>query len=95
MTKVATGPAALLAHSAKKMKNAAMSGNVEAMLDPFSEEYDPEAAAKAAMENQDQLIFAEFVFMMRAGLLRRFLHADWQERAEDMRKLREVGVTSH
>jgi hypothetical protein len=79
------GPAQLLQASAKKMMP-----QKDSNLDPDSEDYDPEAAALAMLENRDQLIFAEFVFMMRAGLLRKFLKDDWQERAEDMRKLREV-----
>eukprot|EP01043_Picozoa_sp_COSAG02_P033959 COSAG02_NODE_2347_length_9092_cov_4.284666_4_plen_621_part_00 len=46
------------------------------------------------MMDEDDLSFAEYVFMMRAGLLTKFLPGDWQERAEDMRKLREAFDTA-
>ena len=41
-------------------------------------------------DEEIELFFAEFVFMMRAGMLKQFLPGDWRERAEDMRKLREA-----
>ena len=81
-SKIALAPVDLLAESAKKI--------AKATLDKDTGHLGAEAAMQAAMENQDQLIFAEFVFMMRAGLLKQFLADDWQERAEDMRKLREA-----
>eukprot|EP01052_Picozoa_sp_SAG31_P000525 SAG31_NODE_15_length_37942_cov_32.078297_30_plen_210_part_00 len=78
-TKVVMGPVDLLTNSARQLA-AGMSGSTE----------EAEAMQAAAMEDDTKLIFAEFVFMMRAGMLRLFLQDDWQERAEDMRKLREA-----
>jgi hypothetical protein len=57
---------------------------------PESENYDAEAAALAMLKEKEELIFAEYVFMMRSGALKEYLPGDWQERAEDMRKLREA-----
>ena len=80
--KVASGPQQLLQQSARMMKAEDATGN--------DEDYDEEAAGRAMLEEEADLIFAEFVFMMRAGMLSEFLPGDWQERAEDMRKLREA-----
>ena len=41
-------------------------------------------------KGEGELSSAEFIFMMRAGLLSQYLPSDWRERAEDMRKLREA-----
>ena len=40
------------------------------------EDYDEEAAGRAMLEEEADLIFAEFVFMMRAGMLSEFLPGD-------------------
>lgn len=52
-----------------------------------------EEAGREMLDEAD-LSFAEYVFMMRGGLLQDFLPGDWQERAEDMRKLREAFDTA-
>eukprot|EP01047_Picozoa_sp_COSAG01_P044356 COSAG01_NODE_4001_length_5444_cov_8.703087_4_plen_216_part_00 len=80
--KVVAGPTALLQQSARMVR-----GNQGG---EDGGELDEEAMAREMMEEEAELIFAEFVFMMRAGMLKRFLPGDWQERAEDMRKLREA-----
>ena len=83
--KVASGPAQLLQQSAKMMKKKDSGKSGE----PGSDE--PQlSAVELAMEEADQLIFAEFAFMMRAGSLKPYLCANWKERTEDMRKLREA-----
>ena len=48
---------------------------------------------RSADEN-NEIIFAEYVFMMRGGALSRFLPGEWQERAADMRKLRDAFNTA-
>ena len=83
--KTAAGPMELLKMSGR-MK-AAKKGE-------DGEELDDEDAAREMMEEEEELIFAEYVFMMRAGSLKAFLPGDWQERAEDMRKLREAFDTA-
>jgi hypothetical protein len=58
---------------------------------------DPEAAKRAAallMGERGSLMFAEFVFMVRAGSLKKYLPANWQERILDYVKLRESFDTS-
>ena len=86
-TKIASaGPLFLMHQSTKMMKNK----DEGQMEDPLSEEYDAEKAAEQAMARKNQLIFAEFAFMMRAGTLKTHLSDNWKERAEDMRKLREA-----
>ena len=45
-------------------------------------------------EEAEELDFAEYVFLMRGGALKQYLPGDWQERAEDMRKLREAFDTA-
>ena len=82
--KTVAGPMSLMEKSAALLKK----GGAE--LDPESDAFDAEAALKAQMEDRNELIFAEYVFMMRAGTLKQFLPGDWQERAEAMRKLREA-----
>ena len=85
MTKtVVTGPGQLLKMSARQANN----------VDKDAEGYDEEEAARAMMEEEGELIFAEFVYMMRGGDLKEFLPGNWQERAEDMRKLREAFDTA-
>eukprot|EP01043_Picozoa_sp_COSAG02_P014829 COSAG02_NODE_618_length_19461_cov_39.117447_6_plen_1075_part_00 len=81
---VVSGPAELLKMSARQNTTADKSG----------EDYDEEDAARAMMEEENELIFAEFVFMMRGGELSQFLVGNWQERAEDMSKLREAFDTA-
>jgi hypothetical protein len=87
LSKVAiSGPAHLLSASAHMIHL----GNKH---DPESEDFDPAAAAAAAeakMKAGEELIFAEYVFMMRSGALKQYLPGDWQERAEDMCKLRDA-----
>ncbi len=77
------GPTELLKMSAK-MANAGSSNDGDG---------DAEQAGRDMMD-EDDLSFAEYVFMMRAGLLTQFLPGDWQERAADMRKLREAFDTA-
>ena len=77
---VVTGPQQLLKMSAQMKKDGDSTG-------------DAEQEGRDMMEEED-LSFAEYVFMMRAGLLTQFLPGDWQERAEDMRKLREAFDTA-
>ena len=85
-TKVAsTGPLFLMHQSAKLMKN-----HDEGKMEDTDSEYDADKAAAEAMKQKNQLIFAEFAFMMRAGTLKSHLSDDWKERAQDMRKLREA-----
>jgi Ca2+-binding EF-hand superfamily protein len=85
MTKqVVSGPAELLKMSARQ----------NATADKSAEGYDEEEAARAMMEEEGEIIFAEFVFMMRGGDLKEFMPGDWQEKAEDMRKLREAFDTA-
>lgn len=49
----------------------------------------------AAEENEElDLDFPEYVFLMRSGALSQFLPGNWRERAEDMRKLREAFDTA-
>jgi Ca2+-binding EF-hand superfamily protein/lambda repressor-like predicted transcriptional regulator len=50
-----------------------------------------EEVARKAMDDEQQLIFAEFTFMLRGNLLSQYLgNADWQGRADAMMKLREA-----
>ena len=57
---------------------------------------DVEHEVRKRMRNPEQLVFAEFVYMMRAGMLKSYLKGadDWRTRAEDMRKLREAFDTA-
>ena len=90
MTKaVVTGPQQLLKQSAELLKSQATTGKDEVDV-TMGLPSDDEAAAREALDAELELIFAEFVFMMRAGLLKEFLPGDWQDRADDMRKLREA-----
>ena len=59
-------------------------------------EDDTKDRVRALMADPNQLIFAEFAFMMRAGILASVLGdgRNWQERAEDMIKLREAFDTA-
>ena len=77
------GPTELLKMSAKMARSKSSSDG----------DGDDEAAGRDLLDDAD-LAFAEYVFMMRAGLLTQFLPGDWQERAEDMRKLREAFDTA-
>lgn len=81
---VISGPGELLKMSARQDMNA----------DKNAEDYDEEEAGRAMMEQEGELIFAEFVFMLRGGELKDFMPGDWQERAEDMSKLREAFDTA-
>ena len=53
-----------------------------------------EAKARQMMRNPQHLIFAEFVFMMRSGILKQFLSGPWQARARKMSELREAFDTA-
>ena len=87
--KVAMGPALLLGKSAKMLNSSSKAG-----LDPDNKQFDADKFAEQMMSDKEQLIFDEYVFMMRAGSLRAFLPGDWQELANDMRKLREAFDTA-
>lgn len=52
------------------------------------------ALAAEEEEEEEELDFTEYVFLMRSGALAQFLPDDWQQRAEDMRKLREAFDTA-
>ena len=49
-----------------------------------------EHKARRMMRSSGHLVFAEFVFLVRAGLLQQYLSGPWQERVVTMRKLREA-----
>lgn len=86
--KVASGPAELLARSLpKKHPDANADGSGDADADNIDQ------MMRSADEN-NEIIFAEYVFMMRGGALSRFLPGEWQERAADMRKLRDAFNTA-
>ena len=70
------------------------SGRQDTTADKDAEGYDEEDAARAMMEEEEELIFAEFVFMMRGGDLKEFMPGDWQEKADDMRTLRDAFDTA-
>jgi hypothetical protein len=82
--KIAMGPAHLLEKSAKLLKHNDPSHQAN------NPSYDADAAALAMMQDRASLIFAEYVFLMRAGALAAWLPGNWQEWAEDMHKLREA-----
>ena len=66
----------------------------KADTDPDNKQFDADKFAEQMMNDKDQLIFAEYVFMMRAGALKAYLPGDWQTLADDMRKLREAFDTA-
>lgn len=80
---VVTGPKDLLERSAKmktkKGGNESGSSDEEKYIKEMIEESD----------EKNEVIFAEYVFLMRAGALSQFLPGGWRERAQDMTKLRE------
>lgn len=83
--KVASGPKELLARSVpKKDPDATDNGSGDADIDQMM---------RSADEN-NEIIFAEYAFMMRGGTLSRFLPGEWQDRAADMRKLRDAFNTA-
>lgn len=83
--RVASGPKELLARSvAKSDTQATAEKSLDANIDQMM---------RSADEN-DEIIFAEYVFTMRGGALSQFLPGQWQERAADMRKLREAFGTA-
>ena len=80
--KVKSGPQELLKKSGRLKKGGTQEREAKSI--------DAEAQAREMMQDRSELIFAEYVFMMRAGTLKQYLPGDWQSRAEDMRKLREA-----
>lgn len=101
--KAASGPAALLASSAKMVKSGAKKGKgvgstKSAMVDDtlLENEITEEEGdmLNEILNAKGKLLFAEFVFMMRGGLLKEVLSDDWQQRADDMTKLREAYDTA-
>jgi Ca2+-binding EF-hand superfamily protein len=89
---VALGPVTLLTVSAKLVKDGVtkVAGAVDDAMhhtDDFDEARDETIHL---MDVEDTLIFAEYVFMMRAGMLKTHLPPNWQAHADDMRKLREA-----
>ena len=94
--KVAMGPLQLLEASVHLIPGSDMlpgfgdHGSAGATVQGSQEEI-----ANALLEDEEEeIIFAEYVFLMRSGSLKQFLPGDWQERAEDMRKLREAFDTA-
>ena len=81
---VVSSPAELLRVSVRQNSN----------VDKGAEGFDEEQAAREMLEQEGEIIFAEFAYMMRGGDLKEFLPGDWQERAEDMCKLREAFDTA-
>ena len=95
--KLAMGPLQLMEASVAMIPGASIIPGVHdrnATMDGAKVQGSAEEIANAMLEEKDQIIFAEYVFMMRAGTLTQFLPGDWQERAEDMRKLREAFDTA-
>jgi Ca2+-binding EF-hand superfamily protein len=85
--KVVTGPTDLLSRS---MKTKSGSGGASG---ESSSDADVQQMLQDADDN-NEVIFAEYVFMMRGGALKQFLPGQWQERAADMRKLRDAFGTA-
>ena len=81
VSKVATGPIQMIDRSVKMIRP--RDGDEQGHTDRAS-------LTREAMAKRDVLIFAEYTFMIRAGLLKPLLSGDWEDRAADMVKLREA-----
>jgi Ca2+-binding EF-hand superfamily protein len=85
--KAAAGPTELLKMSGRMKKQGQGEGGEDGELDD-------EETGREMMGEAGELNFGQYVFMMRGGALKEFLPGNWQERAEDMRKLREAFDTA-
>lgn len=85
--RVTLGPARLLEKSATML---VASKGMPDGIEYDGEGFDAGSVIQNLLQEDNELIFAEYVFMMRSGTLRAHLSDDWQQMAQVMKKLREA-----